>query len=391
MFRAAVLSALVCLSAFASAQTTNSNQPESSSALQLVYVIDGSTLTTYNIDTQTLQPTQVGTTTLPESVYPGIIPSPNGHILYYIAYENYSQQGKRLYVYNTDSSGVPQGEPIQRVDAKGLYSLVIDPTDKYLYITHEGTSGGQYTNFTIIRYLIDSTTGKISQPVVEASYHLLTESSGEDCAASLIGMNAAGTKLYDGIGCYYPGGGSATYYERTVDPATGALGPDQQVYGWNNASSGGDRVFLVKDFVFAFIIPNNYQQNADVVDVYPLKPNTTKPLISCTASMLAECGDFELVLVHPSAKYLFITNGNGVADIDQVDLSSKQIVATSSTIPYEVQQFSPDGSIAYAANDINTALNIQIYGFDVSNAAITPGGVISVPSDLDSWFAVERR
>ncbi len=77
--------------------------------------------------------------------------------------------------------------------------------------------------------------------------------------------------------------------------------------------------------------------------------------------------------------------------IDKVEMSSRQIVSTSSTIPYEVQEFSPDGKIAYAANDVNTSLNIQIYGFNVSTAAVTAGGLIKVPSNLDSWWAEERR
>jgi hypothetical protein len=88
---------------------------------------------------------------------------------------------------------------------------------------------------------------------------------------------------------------------------------------------------------------------------------------------------------------VFLRNPQQTTDIDKVDFSSKQFLATSSTIPYEVQQFSPDGSIAYAANDVNTALDIQIYGFNVSDAQVTAGGSIDVPSGLDSWFAVERR
>jgi len=78
-------------------------------------------------------------------------------------------------------------------------------------------------------------------------------------------------------------------------------------------------------------------------------------------------------------------------DIDKVDLNTKKIVGTSSTIPYEIRQFSPDGKIVYAANDINPALHIQIYGFNVSTGKVTHGGLTSVPSDLDSWFAEERH
>lgn len=73
-----------------------------------------------------------------------------------------------------------------------------------------------------------------------------------------------------------------------------------------------------------------------------------------------------------------------------MNLSSRQIVPDSSSIPYEVQAFSPDGTIAYGANDVNGALDIEVYGFNAATGAVTQGGTISVPSDLDSWFTAER-
>lgn len=144
--------------------------------------------------------------------------------------------------------------------------------------------------------------------------------------------------------------------------------------------------------MFDFVVPNDYQHNVNFVDIYRVHPNLSTPLIHCTGSMLADCGSDSYGLAHPSAQYVFmVTPITFMTNIDKVELNSKQIVATSSTIPYEVQQFSPDGKIAYAANDINTALNIQIYGFNVNTAQVTAGGLINVSSDLDSWFPAERH
>jgi hypothetical protein len=392
MLRVTTLCVFVCLASFAFAQTSSSDSAHPSSPVQVVYAIDGSTLSTYNVDSHTLQATQVGTTTLAQSVYPTLTTSPNGHTIYYTAYQNISQQGERLYVYSTNTSGVPNGPPIQSLGAQGVYSLQVSPAGKFLFLVHQGPTGAQFTPYAIVRFVVDPNTGKISQGVTEAKYELDSGTGGsQSCSLSIFGMNATGTKLYDEIFCSYHGGASATYNERTVDPQTGALGPDQQVYSWNNSYGGGEQVQFVKSLVFDSVTPNDYQQDINVVNVYPLKPNVTTPLIQCTGSMLADCAT-DINTVHPSAEYIFMFNPQQPnTDVNKVDLTLKQIVATGSTIPYEVQQFSPDGTIAYGVNDINGALTIEIYGFNVATASVTQGGTISVPSDLDSWWAVERR
>jgi hypothetical protein len=80
-----VLCLLMYVSSFALAQTSNiqSNGSAPSSAVEVVYTIDGSTLTTYNVDPQTLQAAEVGSIILSESTYPYLITSSNGHFLYY--------------------------------------------------------------------------------------------------------------------------------------------------------------------------------------------------------------------------------------------------------------------------------------------------------------------
>lgn len=93
MSRIGLLS-LIFFSLVAFAQNSNPQAANSStSVVQVVYVVDGSTVTTYNIDPQTFNPTQVGTLTVGAATYPYILTSPNGHFLYYIAYDDTSVSG----------------------------------------------------------------------------------------------------------------------------------------------------------------------------------------------------------------------------------------------------------------------------------------------------------
>jgi hypothetical protein len=391
MLRASVC-LLFCLSAFSFAQTSSQiSSSAPSSAVQVVYVVDGSTLTTYNVDPQTLQATAVGTLTLPESTYPDVVTSPNGRFLYYSAYLSSSQQDHEIYVYDTNASGEPSPNPVQQLKAAHLSELVVDPSGKFLYRIAVGATSPQLTTpYAIVRNLINVENGKLSSPITEATYTLDSNVTGNDCYLWVLGFNSAGTTMYDGIFCSGPhGSGSTTYNQRSVDLETGALGPDQQDYSYSYyAGSENASVQFAGNLMFAFVSYYNQGPNANLVDVYQL-PNVTTPQINCTTSMLAVCGDFIFGLAHPSGKYVFLTDPTNVTDIGAVNLSTQQITQTSS-IPYEVQQFSPNGTIAYGVNDVNGALDIEIYGFNVGTGDVRQGGTISVPSDFDSWFSAER-
>jgi hypothetical protein len=268
---------------------------------------------------------------------------------------------------------------------------VPDPSGKFLYSIAAGSTSPQFvTPYAIVRNLINPENGKLSSPVPEAKYQLDSDPSGNDCAPSVLGFNTAGTEMYDGIFCYGPhASATITYNQRSVDPQTGALGPDQEIYSYDSyAASEYASVQFADNLMFAFASYYNQGPNANLVDVYQL-PDVSTPQVNCTTSMLAVCGDFIFGLTHPSGKYVFLTDPTNVTDIDAVNLSTQQITQTGS-IPYEVQQLSPDGSIAYAVNDVNSALDVEIYGFNVGTGAVIQGRTISVPSDLDSWFPAER-
>ena len=384
---------LVCLSSVAFAQNSNREALAGSaptSAVQVVYLIGGSTLTTYNIDPKTLQAEEAGAIMLPESVYPALVASPDGQFLYYLAYKNTSDEGHMLYVYDTNASGVPGQKPVQQTKASQLSAMVVHPNGEFFYSIAVGPVGPQLTEpYWIVRNLIDPKSGKLSEPVTEATYQLDSDVSGNDCYLWILGFNAAGTAMYDGIFCSGPhGSGSTTYNQRSVNLKTGALGADQELYSYSYyAGSQSANVQFANDLMFAFVSNYNQGPNTNVVDVDQL-PNVTTPVINCTASMLTVCGDFTSALAHPSGNYVFLTDPTNITDIGAVNLSAQQITQTSS-IPYPVQRIGPDGTIVYGVNYTNGE-DIEIYGFDAATGGVTQGGTISEPSDLDLWVAAER-
>jgi hypothetical protein len=384
MMRATFLCLLCCLSFTVTQLAASPSQP--SAPIQIIYTLDGTTLSTYNIDPLTLQPTLAGTFTVETSLYGWIDPSPNGHFLYFVA-SNGNQSSPQLFVYATDASGVPQLPAVQKLSVNGFGGLQIDPAGHFLYMANYAADGSYDTLYILRRYLVDLNTGKISQPLVEAKY-VLPNFDADSCGLFLNGFNSAGTTMYDGVFCATHEGPQSTYYERTLNPQTGALGPDTQVFAWSLPNGGSESVSFVKNLVFNFAVADDWQQGIGSVNVYPLVPNTNTPLLQCTATMLEACGYGGAMIVHPSGEYVFMDIG--VEQVEKVDLNSKTITDTSYYIPYPLGAFSPDGSLVYAVNLSSSGFYIEIYGFNVSTGAVTPGQYIYVPQQIDNWLPAER-
>jgi hypothetical protein len=363
-----------------------------SSAVQVLYVVDNSVLTTYNIDPQTFQANAVGTTTMPAAKYVDLIPSPNGQFIYYLANPTYYSGHQKLYVFDTDATGVPGSTPVQATNANQLAGVAINPAGTFFYSVAVGTTGPQLTtNYAIVRNVISPVNGSLSQPVTEATYTLDSDASGNDCNLDILGFNPAGTTLYDEIFCTGPhGSGSETFNQRSVDLQTGALGPDVQVYGFSMyAGSGYANVQFENNLLFAFDSFYNQGPNANTVQIFQTQPLSTTPLVNCTTSMLAVCGDFsKSAYAHPSGKYVFLQDTNYLTDILQVDLTTQQLTQVN-TIPDNVERFSPDGSVIYGDNP-NDA-EIRIAGFNAANGEVKLGGSGTLPHVIeDNWFTAER-
>jgi hypothetical protein len=398
MLRAFPLCLLVCLSSLGLAQQSGASNIQSP-AIQVVYVIGSSTITTYNVDPQTLYATQVGNpltvnATNLDYYTTSVTASPDDRVLYVIGSQS-STSPQYLWVFATDTSGVPQTPSLQANHTTGLDQVLIDPKANFLYAVSQSSDGTlPYTLFTIRSYEVDA-QGKLSSPQRQAVYKLDNDFGSEFCTVSIVAFNAAGSELYDQVGCSFPGGESITYNQRTVNLQTGALGPDVEVFSWNNVYGGYESVQFLGNYVFDFDMPNDYQPGANSVNIYPLTANTSTPLLQCTASMLESCGYAATGVAHPSGKYVFMSDGQYFTEIDRVEMTAGKIVDTGNYIPFdfdEIGRFSPDGTIVYAIGPgpFTSETNVEIYGFNVNTSEVTPGGAITL-SGYEEFVATQRE
>ncbi len=391
---------LVLIPSFALGQNVASIAPGSqsfpagsppSTAVEVLYVVDHSVLTTYNVDPQTFEAAAVGTTTMPSARFVSIQTSPDGRFLYYFASPTYAAGHQKLYVFDTDATGVPGSTSVQSIDASHLSGVAINPAGTFFYaVTMSATSSPFTTNYAIARNLIDPVNGSLSQAVNEATYTLDSDVSGNDCGLEILEFNPAGTTLYDGILCSGPhGSGSETFNQRSVDSQTGALGADEQVYAFSfYASSGYAGVQFENNLMFAFDSFFNQGPNANNVQIYQTQPFSATPLVNCTTSVLTICGDYTSAYAHPSGQYVFLGEATNLTDILQVDLTTQQLTQVS-TIPENVEKFSPDGSVIYG-NNTSSAV-IRIAGFNPANGAVKLGGSVRLPSWLQDYWTVAQR
>jgi len=362
-----------------------------SSVVEVLYVVDNSVLTTYNVDQQTFQATAVGTTAMPSAKFVSIQTSPDGRFLYYFASPTYATGHQKLYVFDTDATGVPGSTPVQATYAKPLIGVAINPAGTFFYSVVMGTVNSNFTtNYAIVRNVIDPVNGSLNQAVTEGTYTLDSDVSGNDCGLEILGFNPAGTALYDGILCSGPhGSGSETFNQRSVDLPTGALGSDEQLYTFSSyASSGYAGVQFENNLMFTFNSFFNQGPNANNAQIYQTQPLSTTPLVNCTTSMLTVCGDYTSSYAHPSGKYVFLGETTDLADILQVDLTTQQLIQVS-TIPENVAKFSPDGSVIYGNNTSNAV--IRIAGFNAVNGAVKLGGSVRLPRWLQDYWTVAER
>jgi hypothetical protein len=356
------------------------------SAVQVLYVGDGTNLYTYNIDAETLQPTLAGTTPYPAAYGMQLATSSDGSFLYFLASANGSTGENRIYVYNTDANGVP-GQVLQSVSAAAEWPIVVDPTNAFLYTVYSSNHGQTSQTYFIYRYRINSTNGKITQQLKEATYVLPWDATDGSCALEIAGMSSTGGKIYDAELCWTHDSNTGSYDERTIDSQTGALGSPVQIFSWDENNDGGDTVQFIGSLIFDFASPIfGYPINA--VSVYPLQPDSTTPGIDCNSGSCAT----DSGIAHPSGKYVFLTNPTeNTTEVDSVDLTSKHIVPTGTVFANPGTStlfFSPDGSVVYSLD--SSSSTVAIFGFNPNNAAITPGGTVSQPP-IQNWLAVERK
>ena len=383
-FSSLLLASLLFAAVINSLAQTNGGNASSSSTVDVMYVQENNSILTYNVSPQTGEATRVGQPLTLNALnnYIGLVPSPTDHFLNVLWFDSSSK--KYLYVYDTDAFGVPQAKPVQRLSALYIAGFQADPNGKFDYALRLWQDkNGEYVS-DIRLFTVDSSSGTLTEsPVAQARY-----APSYYFTAGLSGFNGSGSKMYDTWNVNFDGEAASTYYYRTVDPNTGALGPDTEFFYWSDWMSS-DQVLLTNNLIIDLSRPYNMQQY-QTVKVFRVI-NNGSPLINCTATMLAACNTTGNIAVDPSGQYVFLTPSN-VTQVARIDLTNKQIVDTGNSIPGTPQLFfSQDGRLVYAlTNNYNGTSAVQIYRFDKQTGALTAGTQISL-STVWGLTPAERR
>jgi hypothetical protein len=330
---------------------------------QVLYVLNGPTVSTYSVDPSSLTATPLEQPVNLLAQGGSLIQadaSPNDHHFFLVWSDGQSVQ--HLYVFATDSSGVPQLPPTQVLNADLLSQFNMHPSGRFAYMLQVSSANNQYT--ASIRLFHAEGSGLLKEdPTVQASY-----GPSYDWPVFLDGFSADGGKLYDTSSLT----GTSVYREHPIDVHTGALGKELQLL----STSGKTSVVIGRK-----IIINQYAGSADpqnnYLDILQNAPNPTHPLIHCTYQMLSFCGTATNLRLDHFSQYLFMTDPvTNAIHVAYVNLVAGTITDTGNSIPMTAQvpgfTFSPDGSLVYALLASDNSLHF--YQFNANTGSLTEGG-----------------
>ena len=384
-----VCAVVVCLSAALRAQATSP-----SSSIQIVYVLSGSTVQTYDVDPQTGFPTQEGQgVVLPGITNPALLPSKNDHFLYMTGFDSHIRE--HLWVLATDSTGVPQLPAIQEISLSNTGGFEINPNGTLAYAVETTSNSKGQMVAAIHKFAVNPTTGRVTKYLKAVAIDPPNGpcSSGvEFSGLGLIGFNSSGTQMYTQWGCAYHNNISGFYYSRTVNQKTGAVGPNVQLFSWDDGSLGTDLVHIAHSALIYFNVPNPYNVGLASVKVYPPTGGTT-PLFTCTAAMLEACGYGTYDWVDRSGNYIFIQISPTTAQITKLERQQKRIVDTGYYVSGIVWAFSPDDALVYVEDgQLSNPYIFYVYVFNPATGGVMyTGGQISSPSAVEAVVTALRQ
>jgi hypothetical protein len=397
--RMTTLTAAFCLCLFLSitalnAQPTRGNS-SSSSSTEVVYLLTNSTILTYNVDRTTGNPTEQGQgVTLDSVANTVLLPSANDRFVYVIGYDATSEY---LWVYATDTTGVPLLPAVQALSlTDGSFStgnFVIDPSGTLAYAVEQRLNSIGDVLARITKFSIDPGTGL----VIRAAQPAVTYKANGPCtpvaeaSLNISGFNPAGTVMFDYWICNYPfANNSATYFSRSVNPTTGALGPDHQIFDWADGNFGVDLVNFTPRALIYFSIPDNQSQGLNSVNVYSLQGTLQ---FSCFASMLEACGYGLSNSVDRTGKFDFVEISSDSTQITKLEPSAKKIVDTGNYIQGSLQAFAPDDALIYTYDQSSSnPWLFPTYVFDSFTGSVTyTGGEIWANNQPQSVIPALRQ
>jgi hypothetical protein len=340
------------------------------STRQLLYVQHGQSLVTYSVNPVTAVAQKLGSLTLKSlpAYSIQVLHAPASPYVYVLGFT--SKTNEFIWVYATTSKGVPIPTPIQTLSVKpALTRFLIHPNGNFAYALYDWVTDFQSVG-DVVLYTVNPKTGKLvntKKPVANFP------PSDAVAYTNLYAINGKGTKLY----IQQFGMGTGDYYS-TINPKTGLLGKVTHFWGDSNGEGESD----TSDFSDLLIAQAfNIEFLGNGINIYKniIDPNVHTPLIACTDTMLAICGDAgDKVKFDPTGKYLFITsNAIHSVEVAAVHVTAKSLVATDS-IPGTPSTlvFSPNGRIVYAQE----GNQVLIYVFDPATGLLGAKSSITIPS-----------
>ena len=374
-----ILFAFLCLGPFTNAIAQDS---PGAMSVEVVYMLNGATLQTYNIDRQAGLPTEQGSAI---NLFPArapsysdwaiVRPSADGRFLYVTGGD--SEAAANLWVYATDANGVPQLPAVQELNfGEGqnyIEEFEISPNRKLAYALQSTYDSQGELLAQLRKFVVDPDTGMVLEdpkPVIQYRTNLNCTYSGDTSWLSLLGFNHDGTEMYEAWVCYifHEGGTIANYYSRTVDPSTGAVGPDKFLVSGDGAFEVGNVVNITPTSIVDFAWWD-YAQGYNSIIVYGL--NGGPPLFTCNAAALEACGYAFTSAVDPSGQWLFLQTSADSTQVTRIDFAGKQIVNTDYYLEGVVQGFSPDNSFIYTQDtSFSDPWMYDVYTFDPKTGAV---------------------
>ena len=363
---------------FSSLSAQSATVKPASSGVEVAYLLVGSTVYTYDVDPSTGNPTEEGSGVTLDSVSNTVfLPSSNDHFIYVTG--NDSDNVQWLWVYATDSTGIPQLPAAQALnltdDGFTTYDFVINSAGTLAYAAESMYNKQGYMLAKVSEFTVNPNTGMVTKsPTAAAEYK-----QNGPCLLSasafffIYGFNPTGTVLYDYWDCNYPFANlSANYYRRFVNTTTGALGPDNAFFSWADGNEGVDVVNITPNAVVYFSIPGIETYGMASVNLYSL---SSSEQFSCADAMLQACGYGLWNYVDPSGKFDLIEVAPDLTEITKIEPATKKLANTNNYVPGYFIAFSPDDALIYTqqANQATPWL-YPIYLFNSTTGAITYAG-----------------
>ena len=369
-----------CGTSSQSASSSNPSQGVSSS--QILYTINNGTVSTYNVDVNSLTftPVEQPVNLIPNGSLVQFVPAPHDDFLYVLWADAASQQ--HLSVFATDNSGVPQTLAVQTVDAPSLYQFNIHRSAHFAYMMQVDSSGNQYVS-TLRLFQINSTNGKLSEnPQSQGTYGPYNV-----WPAALYGFSADGTQIY-----LTQQNSQGTFYDqRPLNAGNGKVGPGVVLYELGNGAGTSSDTLVIgaQVMIDEHVAPGM----AGYLDVFPLIPRPRHHLFRCNAGMLTACATATNVQLSPVGKYLLLTDPpTQEIHVARIHLTAMNVQDTGNSIPMTAQTpgfaFSPDGTLVYALLAGDSSLHV--YSFNSASGQLVAGNT-PLPMSNSSGFAPASR